>query len=212
MEIDILNDILTKTVSNLFVNKIKHNSYLSLDDDESGISDISFANSIPSLDREIDQPRLQNQAQNLNQHHHQQLQQPKPKQESICTPELWKSTIGKKKYEEAMKRLDLDDKKIKSKAYLNQPLEFLNQEKSKIKNELKKYDNDFYEVFKQMPNRNEKEIMKPLYIYYKTLKGAISQKTANPHLNSINTTNKINPSNTAPISTNPDLSKNTYSL
>lgn len=202
MEIDILNDILTKTVSNLFSNKIKHNSYLSLEDDESGISDISFTNSTPSQDREIDHSKLQNQTQNLSQHNHQQLQQQKPKQESICTPELWKTTIGKKKYEEAMKRLDLDDKKIKSKVYLNQQLEFLNQEKSKIKNELKKYDNDFFEVFQQMPNRSEKEIMKPLYIYYKTLKSAINQKMANA-----NNHNTPSSSNITAMNTNTDISK-----
>lgn len=94
----------------------------------------------------------------------------------MFNPEVWKTTIGKKKLEDAMKRLNLDDQRIRSKNLASLGLDFLNVEKSKVKSELKKYDQDFSEIFKRMPNRNEKEVMKPLYAYYKNLKTAITLK------------------------------------
>lgn len=43
-------------------------------------------------------------------------------------------------------------------------------EKKRVKGELKNYDTAFSAIFKRLPNREEKEPMRPLYIYYKKLK------------------------------------------
>jgi hypothetical protein len=87
----------------------------------------------------------------------------------------WKNS-GFVKLEEAMRRLNLDDHRIKSKNLTNFGIDFLLAEKSKVKAELKKYDNDFLEMFHRLPNRNEKEVMRPLYMYYKNLKNSIDFK------------------------------------
>ena len=87
-------------------------------------------------------------------------------------------TIGKKKYEESLHRLKIDERMIASKSLLNEmSLEQLTNEKARVKQELKKYDEDFYQVFKSKPTKENKEIMKPLYYYYQKLKLAISKKT-----------------------------------
>jgi hypothetical protein len=49
-------------------------------------------------------------------------------------------------------------------------LDELQNEKKKVKNELKVYDQDFINKFKRAPNRSEKEPMRNLYMYYKRLK------------------------------------------
>ena len=62
----------------------------------------------------------------------------------------------------------------------------LQNEKKKVKNELKYYDQAFSQRFNRLPNRTEKEPMRQIYMYYKRLKqyiqraaqigGAASQK------------------------------------
>jgi hypothetical protein len=52
-------------------------------------------------------------------------------------------------------------------------LNTLNYEKRNVKNELKRYDIGFKRIFGRIPVRQEKEPMRPLYIYYKTLKQKI---------------------------------------
>jgi len=52
----------------------------------------------------------------------------------------------------------------------NFDLNAINEQKKKVKKELKNYDIKFQMTFNRMPNRNEKEPMRPLYIYYKKLK------------------------------------------
>ena len=68
---------------------------------------------------------------------------------------------------------------IASKSLLNEmSLEKLTNEKARVKQELKKYDEDFYQVFKTKPSKENKEIMKPLYYYYQKLKLAITKKSS----------------------------------
>ena len=52
----------------------------------------------------------------------------------------------------------------------------LNNEKRKVKNELKVYDQAFMSKFKRLPSRVEKEPMRNLYMYYKRLKQYITRK------------------------------------
>ena len=49
-------------------------------------------------------------------------------------------------------------------------LDELQNEKKKVKNELKVYDQEFINKFKRAPTRSEKEPMRNLYMYYKRLK------------------------------------------
>lgn len=160
MEVDILNDLLNRSISNIFQNKSKHLSYLSFDEDE------EFSSEYLEKQLTLD---LNNKTQKPNQTN-------KSKSETLCTPELWQSTIGKKKFEESMKTLNLDTQKIKSKHITSMTLEQIQEEKAKVKSELKRYDADFVEVFKKAPTRHDKEVMKPLYIYYRALKNAIEKK------------------------------------
>ena len=45
-----------------------------------------------------------------------------------------------------------------------------------MKTELKRYDNEFTDLFSRPPNRSEKEIMRPIYLYYKNLKSTLDLK------------------------------------
>lgn len=89
---------------------------------------------------------------------------------------MWRNKEGKEKLEECMKRLNIDEQKIKTKELLKYSLDHILSEKAKVKGELKLYDNEFLKVFGRMPNKQDKEIMRPLYIYYKNLKTVLDQK------------------------------------
>lgn len=58
-------------------------------------------------------------------------------------------------------------------------LKELQDRKRKVKNELKYYDTTFESAFQRFPNREEKEPMRPLYVYYKYLKQALDTKEPN---------------------------------
>lgn len=49
-------------------------------------------------------------------------------------------------------------------------------QKKKVKNQLKSYDNDFGLSFHRQPNHEEKEPLRPLYVYYKKLKEALTKR------------------------------------
>ena len=55
-------------------------------------------------------------------------------------------------------------------------LDDLQNEKKRVKNELKVYDQDFITRFKRAPTRSEKEPMRNLYMYYKRLKQYIEKR------------------------------------
>lgn len=77
--------------------------------------------------------------------------------------------------EECFKRLDLTEKMLQKMKLQGHSLTQLYNEKKRVKNELKRYDLAFSSSFDRIPDREEKEPMRPLYIYYKDLKGAISR-------------------------------------
>ena len=206
MEVDILNDILSRTVSNLFSDKLKHMSYVS-EDDEGRKSELSLDNEIniqKNLKSKNDNinvaQKTQNEAQpkknlieklinnniqknnskqNNNIIENNQNNQNNQKVENL-SPKKWCLTIGKKKYEESLKRLQISEKMIASKTLIAQMnLEQLVNEKARVKQELKKYDEDFYHVFKLKPAKENKEVMKPLYYYYQKIKLEITKKSSN---------------------------------
>ena len=90
--------------------------------------------------------------------------------------EQWLQTDAKAKLMESYQKLQLDPQRINGKHLSAFRLEELQGEKKKVKNELKKYDNEFMFRFNRVPNRNEKEPMRNLYLYYKRLKQYIYKK------------------------------------
>ena len=195
MEIDILNDLLNRTISNLFTNKEKHLLYFSNEEEEYLSDDMKGKNEKDLSHTQVIQHGTFENIINKN-----KIIEEKKEEENI-TPEIWRNTIGKTKFENSMNKLNLDEKKIKNRQLYNLTLEVLQKEKAKVKNELKKYNSDFNEVFNHLPTKQDKEIMKPLYIYYKNLKNAIEKKEEDR--NAITTLNQNYNQNTySVISTN----------
>ena len=203
MEVDILNDVLLRTVSNLFLNKNKHISYFSEEDDDkqeifpqqplsknnsnsikSSISSHNSNHMINNNNNPNEQPKKNLIEKIINNNINNQKNNNKPNNQNvqnqeITSPKVWCATIGKKKYEESLQRLQINERMIASKSLLNEmSLEKLTNEKARVKQELKKYDEDFYQVFKTKPSKENKEIMKPLYYYYQKLKLAITKKSS----------------------------------
>ena len=200
MDIEILNDLLNRTISSLFLNKEKHINYFTREDDNLNYPlDIQINNN-KNMHLNNNQNKNYSESQYKNENFDNQYEN--IDENNLCTPELWIKTIGKKKFEDRLKKLNLDEKKINSKFLQNFSLQNLLIEKAKVKNELKKYDNDFKKVFKQMPSRNEKEIMKPLYIYYKTIKNNIEKKK------NASVSNTINPNNANKNNNNMNINYN----
>ena len=189
MEIDILNDLLNRTISNLFTNKEKHLSYFSAEDDEYLSDDMKVKNEKDLSHTQVFEHGTFENIIGKNHHQHQIMnpiiEEKKEQKEQNITPEIWRNTIGKKKFENSMQRLNVDEKKIKNLQLSNLSLDALQKEKAKVKNELKKYDSDFNEIFNYLPTKQDKEIMKPLYIYYKSIKNAIEKKEGNNDGNSV---------------------------
>ncbi|KAL4442342.1 hypothetical protein ABPG74_005683 [Tetrahymena malaccensis] len=96
--------------------------------------------------------------------------------ENQLTPEEeWIRIEAPKKLEESMKRLGLDNQRITQRLIKEMSYEQLQTEKKRVKNELKLYDQAFENYFNVQPTRNQKEPMRPLYVYYKGLKQALSK-------------------------------------
>lgn len=100
----------------------------------------------------------------------------------------WLTSEGKKKLDESLKRLKLDQSKLTGKGLASLKLETLhvddlNNEKKNVKNQLKLYDSAFIATFNKAPQRNDKEPMRPLYMYYKKLKHIITKKQKEPNNN-----------------------------
>lgn len=70
----------------------------------------------------------------------------------------------------------MDAAKIQGKHLVSYSLDDLQNEKKKVKNELKVYDQEFINNFKRAPTRQEKEPMRNLYMYYKRLKQYIEKR------------------------------------
>lgn len=75
-----------------------------------------------------------------------------------------------------MQKLNLDNSKIQGKHLVSYSMDDLQNEKKRVKNELKVYDQEFINRFKRAPNRTEKEPMRNLYMYYKRLKQYLEKR------------------------------------
>ena len=182
MEVDILNDILLRTVSNLFSNKSRHISYFSDDDTIIDKQEI-FSQNNPKNEKKsyTYNNNKGEQKQNIIEKIINNNMQKNPQiNQGNISPKNWCMTIGKKKYEESLNRLQINETIIASRTLINEMnLDQLIHEKARVKQELKKYDEDFIQVFKVKPTKENKEIMKPLYYYYQKLKIAIKKKSPN---------------------------------
>ena len=158
MEFDIINEILTATVAQLFTNKQAHSKYF-----KTSRSIHEERNELPSG------ARVQNPLPLIS--------TPNSGQSSMQIID-WLSSEGRKWLEGAFERLSLDKTKVSGK-YLNTfSLSELNYEKRKVKNELKHFDSNFIGLFGRTPERKDKEPMRPLYMYYKKLKQCIDKRIA----------------------------------
>eukprot|EP00930_Biecheleria_cincta_P071295 TRINITY_DN5880_c0_g1_i1.p1 TRINITY_DN5880_c0_g1~~TRINITY_DN5880_c0_g1_i1.p1 ORF type:complete len:280 (+),score=62.11 TRINITY_DN5880_c0_g1_i1:23-862(+) len=96
---------------------------------------------------------------------------------------FWTAEERKMRLQMALKRLDLQDlltgaSEEQNKKVASMSATQLNQEKKRVKNELKKYDTDYRKQFKVLPNHSQKEAMRPLYMYYRRLKQQIKLSSA----------------------------------
>jgi hypothetical protein len=92
------------------------------------------------------------------------------------------STHGKKFLDDAKERLMIGNDP-KNQMYRGQPLQSmtldeLSKVKRSVKSELKRYDQAFVQVFFRQPGKQEKEPLRPLYMYYKKLKTLITTAAA----------------------------------
>lgn len=87
----------------------------------------------------------------------------------------WSHEIGRKRLEEALARLDLREDQLSHHKLNRKNKHELSAEKRRVKQELKRYDVEFKKQCMRLPSHSEKEPMRPLYIYYRRLKGMILQ-------------------------------------
>lgn len=250
MEIDILNDLLNRCVSNLFTNSQMHISFLTDDEEpenqnnyvknnekifnynpqknltykqqpgnnnskQSTMSNQNYFQNFTQKDKNkntVIENIINNNIQNTNNVNYKENNKRQPETNlNNCTLDQWRANVGRLKFEEALKRLQLDERKIPPKNLSIQTLEFLLKEKGRIKTELKKYDEDFMKIFNSKPQREDKEAMKPLYYYYQTLKGVIAKKSGGQNLgsNEKSQTQPNGPAHKAASTVNPNnLNKN----
>jgi hypothetical protein len=169
MEFDILNDILTSTVAKLFPDSHRSLNYFRCEEEYVKAEIPKSSN----RDREnfISSFNLKEISVNNNSN--------SKKRSDIDSKEDWVKGGDKRRLEEAFKRLGVDEQRCKNKNLTNFGMDFLLSEKNKVKSELKKFDNDFFEIFQRYPGRSEKEVMRMIYMYYKNLKQAITYKQSN---------------------------------
>lgn len=89
---------------------------------------------------------------------------------SIPSLDKWIRKDGPLRLQEALNNLKLDLKSVNKVNLSSLSYDQLCNEKKNVKNELKAYDAQFAVTFKRAPEREEKEPMRPLYIYYKKIK------------------------------------------
>lgn len=155
MEYEVMNTILYNTVSSLFQSKHKHLKY--------------FQANIPT-DRSItEKEKIEIPKKYSN------VKTDDGKPPIINTIEDWLNDANRK-LNYVMKKLNINQSKLNIK-YLNTlGLDEIEKEKSKVKKELQEIDKEFTKLFKREPAKNEKEVLRPLYVYYNDLKQIITNK------------------------------------
>jgi hypothetical protein len=116
---------------------------------------------------------------------------PPPQPEPTLTPQAFVQQVGPTKLAEALNRLRLDHNSASGRELPSKSYEALSVEKKKVKNELKLYDTSFRDKFLRLPKREEKEPMRPLYMYYKRLKQALTRRATERPVVDDNTTTRL---------------------
>lgn len=189
MEFELINTMLTLSVSNLFTNKSKHEKYF-INEDINIIDKADIPKSSTKRDKNDDIKALNNnfvintntkpnnntnKIYELSNDSKRFLSLENPNANDIADKLLSQGYNTRKKLKDSLRRLNISKStycnfKDLSKIYnLNE----LEKEKSKVKSELQKLDESFNRFFKRYPVKQEKEIYRPLYVYYISLKDAI---------------------------------------
>lgn len=87
----------------------------------------------------------------------------------------WSNDEGRQRLREALVRLGLTEERVSHPNLHKMNKTELAGEKRRVKQELKRYDSEFRKQFMRLPGHNEKEPMRPLYVYYRRLKTMIAQ-------------------------------------
>ena len=163
MEFEVLNEILTGTVAQLFTGATQHPSmHKTSSQMGQDRSEIPRKSQFSEMSPDLDPVTLLS-----------------PGQPGSDNPlSAWLMVEAKIKFQTACTKLGLDQAKIQGKHLNSFGNEELAREKKKVKNELKIYDQSFQQKFKRLPSRAEKEPMRHLYMYYKRLKQCITKKQA----------------------------------
>lgn len=180
METDIMNEILTLTVSSLFSFKLsksmsKKGSYTSQ------LSELASETSESQLIQEMKSKFIVDdvaQEEDKEDFDGVKLDPSSSKNLSLGCMDLetWINVEGPKRLKQSFSKLKLDNTKVQRKDFTSFIEDELVQEKKNVKNELKYYDNAFITVFGKAPGRADKEPMRPLYMYYQNLRKAITKK------------------------------------
>lgn len=99
----------------------------------------------------------------------------KPRNEKNSLLDQWMTHEGPKRLNQSLKILGVRADSIENANLERKTLPELLSLKKKVKHELKEYDFSFNSIFKRQPEKREKEVMRPLYIFYKYVKNAIAQ-------------------------------------
>jgi len=195
MEFDILNDIITQTVNEFLIDQP---SVQELQKKDFG-SKRSVDNQSRDFSRGSREDRLSTgtfltrgdsiKSENATKLEKAQVLSPQPfllqrqaeKKQSApaikqdCSVGEWLRLNAPILLEESLKKLNLTTSVIETRNLDLLSKDDLNDEKKRVKNELKRYDSYFFSSYNRFPSRDEKEPMRPLYIYYKNLKQAITR-------------------------------------
>mmetsp|Transcript_131175 Transcript_131175/g.365618 ORF Transcript_131175/g.365618 Transcript_131175/m.365618 type:complete len:271 (-) Transcript_131175:358-1170(-) len=87
----------------------------------------------------------------------------------------WSAEEGGYRLREALARLSLTEDRMSHPNVHKMTRQELAAEKRRVKQELKRYDAEFRKQSARLPSHNEKEPMRPLYVYYRRLKTMIAQ-------------------------------------
>ena len=102
MEIDILNDLLNRTISNLFTNKEKHLLYFSNEEEEYLSDDMKGKNEKDLSHTQVFEHGTFENIIGKNHHQHQIMnpiiEEKKELKEQNITPEIWRNKKEKKKF------------------------------------------------------------------------------------------------------------------
>lgn len=140
----------------------------------------------PNLNKPKPEPLITQSSSDNNKNNNTTIKQPeeqkqdliklKKKPANIDSLEAWLVNEGPGLLQESLKKLKLDENQIHKTSMEGLGVGELEDKKKMVKNELKRYDFTFDGIFNRPPIRNEKEPMRPLYIYYKLIKQSLMKE------------------------------------